>query len=74
MKQVIEVEGMCCKRCAERVEKKLRLLEGMHGAKANFKKGIVYVETELPHEALTDCIVEAGFSVKEIRPRKGIFG
>ena len=74
MKLVIEVEGMCCKRCAERIEKKLLLLDGMHGAKANLKKGIVLVDTELPHDVLESCIVEAGYSVKEIRQRKGIFG
>ncbi len=73
MKLVIEVEGMCCKRCAERVEKKLRLLDGVAGAKANFKKGIVFVETSLPFETLSSCIEGAGFAVKEIRERKGIF-
>ena len=73
MKRVIEVEGMCCKRCAERVEKKLLLLNGVAGAKANFKKGIIFVETELEDEALAACGVEAGFSVKEIRERRGLF-
>ena len=57
MKRVIEVEGMCCERCAERAEKKLRLLDGVSGAKANFKKGVI-----------------AGFTVKCIRERKGLFG
>jgi copper chaperone CopZ len=74
MKKVIETEGMCCKRCAERVEKKLRLLEGVAGAKANYKKGIVFVESNLPDEALVSCVAEAGLGVKLIRPRKGIFG
>ena len=74
MKKVIEVEGMCCKRCAERIEKKLLLLDGMKGAKANFKKGIVFVETDLLEETLSACVAEAGFSVKCIRERKGIFG
>ena len=74
MKRVIEVEGMCCKRCAERAEKKLLLLDGVSGAKANFKKGIIFVETQLPDEALAACVSEAGFSVKEIRARRGIFG
>ena len=74
MKKVIEVEGMCCKRCAERAEKKLLLLDGVKGAKANFKKGVVFIETELSDEALTGCVTEAGFTVKEIRIRKGIFG
>lgn len=74
MKRVIEVEGMCCKRCAERAEKKLLLLEGVSGAKANFKKGIIFVETERTDGDLSACIEEAGFTVKEIRERKGIFG
>ena len=66
MKRVIEVEGMCCERCAERAEKKLRLLSGVSGAKANFKKGVIFVETELPDEALSACVTEAGFTVKGI--------
>ena len=74
MKRVIEVDGMCCKRCAERAEKKLLLLDGVTGAKANFKKGIVFVESEVSDEALSACVTEAGFTVKEIRARKGLFG
>ena len=74
MKKVIEVEEMCCKRCAERAEKKLLLLSGVSGAKANFKKGVIFVESDLPDEVLSACVSEAGFPVKNIRPRKGIFG
>ena len=74
MKKVIEVEGMCCKRCAERAEKKLLLTEGVAGAKANFKRGVIFVESELNDDALKIPVEEAGFTVKEIRPRKGIFG
>ncbi len=74
MKKVIEIEDLCCKKCAERVERKLLLLQGVSGAKANFKKGIVFVESELPDEELKSCVEDAGFHVKDIRPRKGIFG
>ena len=74
MKKVIVVDGMCCAKCAERAEKKLRLLDGVSGAKANFKKGIILVESSLPDEALSDCVTNAGFAVKDIRIRKGIFG
>ena len=74
MKKVIEVENMCCKKCAERAEKKLLLLDGVSGAKANFKKGVIFVDSTLPDEELSACVTEAGFGVKEIRPRKGIFG
>ena len=73
MKKVIEVEDMCCKRCAERAEKKLLLLDGVSGAKANFKRGVVYVESSLPDSVLTACVELAGFVVKCIRPRRGIF-
>lgn len=74
MKKVIEVEGMCCKRCAEHAEKKLLLLDGVNGAKANFKKGIIFVESNLSDDALSACVTQSGFTVKEIRLRKGIFG
>ena len=74
MKRVIETEGMCCKRCAERAERKLLLLDGVTGAKANFKKGIIFVETTLPDSALSACVQEAGFAVKCIRERRGLFG
>ncbi len=73
MKRVIEAEGICCKRCAERVEKKLLLLDGVTGARANFKKGIILVESTLSDEALSACVTEAGFAVKCVRERKGLF-
>jgi len=74
MKKVIEVEDMCCAKCAERAEKKLRLLDGVTGAKANFKKGIILVESSLSDEALVACVTDAGFTVKGVRERKGLFG
>ena len=74
VKKVIEIEDLCCKRCAERAEKKLLLLDGVSGARADLKKNIVFVETELPDSALTECLQLAGFAVAAIRPRKGIFG
>ena len=70
MKRVIEVDGMCCKRCAERAERKLLLLDG----KANFKKGLIFVETTLPDSALAECIADAGFQATLIRDRRGLFG
>ncbi len=73
MKRVIEADGMCCKRCAERAERKLLLLDGVTGAKANFKKGIIFVETVLPDDALAACVNEAGFKVTRIRDRRGLF-
>ena len=61
MKRVIEVEDLCCKRCAERAEKKLLLLDGVSGAKANFKKNIIFVEAEIPDD---EASVTQGFPKK----------
>ncbi len=74
MKKVIEIADLCCKKCAERVERKLLLLDGVTSAKSNYKKGIVFVESSLPDEELASCVTAAGFTVNEIRLRKGIFG
>ncbi len=65
---------MCCAKCAERIERKLRLLDGVSGAKANFKKKLVLVESTLDDGALAACVEDAGYTVTEIRIRKGIFG
>ncbi len=73
MKKIIETEGMCCKKCAERAEKKLLLLDGVTGARANFKKGLILVETSLSDEELASIVTDAGFGVKRVRERKGIF-
>ena len=48
-------------------------LDGVTGAKANFKKGIIFVETVLPDDALAACVNEAGFKVTRIRDRRGLF-
>lgn len=73
MKKIIETEGMCCKKCAERAEKKLLLSDGVTGARANFKKGNILVESSLSDEKLAAIVAEAGFTVKRVRERKGIF-
>ncbi len=74
MKKVIEIEDLCCKTCAERLERKLLLMDGVSGAKANFKRGTVNVETTLSDGELSAAVREVGFTPTAVRPRKGIFG
>lgn len=74
MKKVIEMSDLCCKKCAERAEKKLLLLGGVTGARANLRKNVIYVETELEDGALEECLTAAGFEVVCVRERRGIFG
>ena len=70
---MIVTEGMCCKNCAERAEKKLLLIGGVTGARANYKKGTILVETSLSDKELCAIVEEAGFTVITVRERKGIF-
>ena len=73
MKKVIETEGMCCKKCAERAEKKLLLADGVTGARANYKKGTILGESTLDDAELSAIVDGAGFKVLNVRARKGIF-
>ena len=73
MKKVVETEGMCCKKCAERAEKKLLLSDGVSGARANYKRGTILVESTLSDEELASIVTEAGCSVVKVRERKGVF-
>ena len=44
MKKVIEVNDLCCERCARRLVGTLELSDGVLKAKANFKKNCIFVE------------------------------
>ena len=74
MKKVIELKDLCCRKCAERAEKKLLLLDNVRAAKAKFEHNLVFVETALDDGVLRDCLTAAGFEVIGIRERRGIFG
>ena len=76
MKKTIKVNDLCCQRCADQMAVKLALIEGVRGAKANYKKGLVFVDVD---ESVTDERLKAvfegtGMEVLSIELRKGIFG
>ena len=50
------------------------LEEGILKAKANYKKGLIFVETTLADEELTSLVTEKGYEVVSVALRKGIFG
>lgn len=74
MKLVIEVDDLCCKKCATRAERELMLMDGVSAARSVYEKNIILVETTLPEAPLRECLEEMGLQVTKIRPRKGIFG
>lgn len=76
MKKTVEIEDLCCERCAKRLANAMELEDGVLKAKANYAKGLLYLETDgsFTDEKIRTCVEEKGFVVKEVRDRRGIFG
>ena len=75
MKKVIEIEGMTCGHCQARVEKVLNEIEGVK-AKVDLKKkqAVVNITADVEDVTLKEVITEAGYEVKSITEKKGLFG
>lgn len=69
MKRTINIEGMSCMHCADKVEKALLALEDGAKVKVNLKKKTAVVQTkaEYPNENLERAITQAGYSVTMIK-------
>ena len=76
MKKVICVDDLCCQRCAEQMAVKLALIEGVLKAKADYKKGKIFIEVKesVQDESLLSVFDGTGMKVLSIEIRKGIFG
>ncbi len=64
--QVFPITGMTCAACANRLEKVVSKLQGMHKATVNFateKLAVVYDESVLDKDRITEAVVNAGFAV-----------
>lgn len=68
MKKLISVEGMCCARCAKRVEDALSAATGVVSADVKLKKNLAVVRSrvEVPDELIKSVIEGAGFKVTQI--------
>lgn len=64
----ITIEGMMCGHCEEHVKKALESLEGVAEAVASHEKGtaVVKLSGDVPNEALTQAVVDAGYEVTGI--------
>ena len=76
MKKTIKVNDLCCQRCADQMAVKLALLDGVRMAKANYKKGLIFVDIAetVTDETLKSVFDGTGMEVFSIEKRKGIFG
>lgn len=74
MKKIIEINGMSCEHCQNRVEKALNALEGV-SAKVELKKNraVVNLTKDIQDQELKTTVEEAGYEVVSIAEKKGLF-
>lgn len=74
MKKIIEINGMSCEHCQNRVEKALNALEGV-SAKVELKKNraVVNLTKDIQDQELKTTVEEAGYEVVSISEKKGLF-
>ena len=68
MKEVlINVDGMVCNGCENRIQNAIQNIEGVNKVKANYKKGIVKIKLdgEININEIKEKIEDIGFKVKE---------
>lgn len=65
---MVQIEGMTCEQCKNRVENALNRLEGV-SAKVNLKKktAVVSMEKEVEDMQLQKAVEQAGYKVIQIR-------
>ena len=68
MKKIISIEGMCCERCAKRVENALGAVSGVVSADVKLKKNMAVIRSreEVSNEDLSKAVTDAGFTVTSI--------
>ena len=68
MKKIVNIDGMCCERCAKRVEDALSAVSGVVSADVKLKKNIAVIRSreEVSDEEISRVVTDAGFSVSAI--------
>ena len=68
MKKIVNIDGMCCERCAKRFENALSAISGVVSADVKLKKKIAVIRSrdEVDDEEIYRTIEYAGFKVSSI--------
>ena len=72
MKKIIEIDGMKCEHCQKKVEDAINALN-VKSVKVNLEKKQAIVNSDLDDITLINTIKNAGFTVKSINIKKGLF-
>ena len=68
MKKIVNIEGMCCERCAKRVENLLAAVPKVVSVDVKLKKKIAIIRSreEVDNEELYRAVENAGFKILSI--------
>ena len=68
MKKIVNIEGMCCERCAKRVEDALGAVSGVVSADVKLKKKLAVIRSreEVSDEEINKAVTGVGFTVASI--------
>lgn len=69
MRKIINIEGMHCEHCSNRVNKSLSSLDGVKKVKVDLKKKTAEIEltNEVSDQLIIETISDAGFEVISIK-------
>ncbi len=68
MKKIVSIDGMCCERCAKRVEDRLTTAKNAVSVDVKLKKKIAVIRSreEVSDEEIKTLITDAGYTVTAI--------
>ena len=68
MKTIVNIEGMCCDRCAKRVENALGAVSGVVSADVKLKKKLAVIRSreKVSDEEISKAVSDLGFTVASI--------
>lgn len=71
MKKIVHIDGMCCERCAKRVENRLMAAKNVISADVKFKKNIAVIRSrqEVENGEIEAIVQAAGFTVRSIEDK-----
>lgn len=71
MKKIVYIDGMCCDRCAKRVENRLSAAKNAVSVDVKFKKNLAVIRSreEVDDGEIRALVEDAGYAVKAIETK-----
>lgn len=71
MKKIVHIDGMCCERCAKRVEDKLTTAKNVVSVDIKLKKNIAVIRSreEVSNEEITSLLADTDYKIVAIETK-----